>query len=104
MKKDQRYSPFLPLIIAVSIALAFTACSKSGDPGGNNNSSNSGNNNNGSGGSNGSGGNSTATLTYVNNTYTPISIQANNQTQTIAVGGNLVYSGTPGMDRRGNEY
>ncbi|HTI10611.1 MAG TPA: hypothetical protein VL832_18710, partial [Puia sp.] len=70
------------------------------DPSGNNNGNGNGTGNgngNGSGNGNGNGnGGSGTTLTYINDTYTTISMVANNQTQTIAPGASLVFTGTAG--------
>lgn len=86
-RKYQRLLQACSLAMITSIVLV--ACSKS------NTSPSNNNNGNGNGSGNG-GGNSNTTLTYINDTYTTISITANNQTQTIAPGANIVYTGTPG--------
>ncbi|MES1159274.1 MAG: hypothetical protein ABUM51_00810, partial [Bacteroidota bacterium] len=73
----------------IGVLLLFVSCSKSGS------SDNNGNGNGGNGGG-GTGGNKTSTLTYINDSYTPISFTANNQTQNINSGASLVFTGTPG--------
>jgi hypothetical protein len=75
-------------IILTTLVLA--SCSKS-SPSDNNGS---GNGNGGNGGN--GGGTKTSTLTYINNAQTAISFIANNQTQSIAAGASLVFTGTPG--------
>lgn len=85
----------IPLILCIGIffALLATSCKKdSNSPAGNNGN---GNNNNGNGN------NSNSTITYVNDTYTPITIIINNQTQTIAIGSKVVIKGAPGTNITG---
>ncbi len=78
--------------------LLVTGCTKSTPaPTNNNGSGNGGGNNNGGGtGNGGGGGASSSTVTFINDTYTPITINASNQTQSIPVGSQIVLTGTPG--------
>ena len=60
--------------------------------------------NNGNGAGGGNTGNPSSTLTYVNDTYTPISITINNVTQTISVGSSLIIPGDAGKTVTGTAY
>jgi hypothetical protein len=75
-----------------SLSVYIIACTKSAPaPSGLNNSNGNGR----------SSGNTTSTLTYINDTYTRIIVIFNNQIQTIQVGSNIVFSGTPGSKLSG---
>jgi hypothetical protein len=71
--------------VGIITVLLFTACQKTATAP------------NGGGG----GGNSSTTITYVNDSYTPISITVNGSTQTIAAGQNVVFKGTAGATATG---
>ncbi|HSZ32413.1 MAG TPA: hypothetical protein VK772_03835 [Puia sp.] len=87
------------LIMLLFATLLVAGCTKTGPTPTNNNGGNGsgGGNNNGGGGS---GGNS-STLTFINDTYTPITVNADNQTQSIPVGSQIVLKGTPGASLSG---
>lgn len=89
------------ILTTICCILTFASCNKSKDPTPDNQSNTSGNlgNTSGSGSTTGGGstggGTSTSTITYINASFTSINITVNGVAKTIAVGGNVVYTGTP---------
>lgn len=87
-----------PFLLATLLLLFAISCSKKQDPG----PDNSNNNQSGGNTSNGGNNNSTnATINYINASFTIVSITINNQTQSIAPGGKVQYTGIAGTTLTG---
>lgn len=88
------------ILTIICCILTFASCNKSKDPTPDNQSNTSGSSGSTSGsgsttGGSTGGGTSTSTITYANASFTSINITVNGVAKTIAVGGNVVYTGTP---------
>lgn len=89
------------ILYTICCVLTFASCNKSKDPTPDNQTNTSGSSGSTSGGGSTTGGGSTgggtstSTITYVNASFTSINIMVNSMAKTIAVGGNVVYTGTP---------
>jgi hypothetical protein len=85
------------LFILLFATLLAAGCTKTTPTPDNNNGSGNGSGNNNGGGSGGS----SSTLTFINDTYTAITINVDNQTQSIPVASQIVLKGTPGASISG---